>query len=171
MLKKSLIAALLLAATASANAELVGGVSYSRISDDDAGVDIDLGALGGTLGYVVNPGSSFLFIPEFRIGFGVSDDSVALLGIPVTADLKTYYGVSFRGQFEASDNLYVYFVPSYINYDIEASGGGVTVSEDSWEFGIGAGVGFNFTESVGAELSYETVDGTDVISVGLRFGF
>lgn len=171
MFKKTLLAASLMIASVTAQADWVGGVSYSRVSDDDAGISVDLGTIGGTLGYVVNPGSDFLFIPEFRVGFGVSDDSMVIATVPVEAKIKTYYGATLRGQFQANDSVYLYVAPSYINYDLEVTAGGITASADDWEFGIGAGVGVKFMDNIGAELSYESVDSADVISLGLRFTF
>ena len=65
----------------------------------------------------------------------------------------------------------MYAAPSYARAEVTASSGGISVSDDDWEFGFGGGAGYKFSDTVWGEISYETFDGTDVLSVGFKVGF
>lgn len=144
---------------------LVGGVNYSRISDEDAGVSVDLSALSGSIGYSFDTSTAFRIVPEARVGFGISDDTVS--GVKVK--LESFYGIDVRGEF--GDTLYGFIVPSYTNYRTKATFGGLSASDNSWEFGIGGGVGYHLNDQVAVEASYENIDSTDVYNIGLRVNF
>jgi len=170
MYKKALVTFLLTAVSLTAHAEWIGGVSYTSLSDDDAGVDVDLGALSGSIGYTFRQ-NEFSIIPEVHIGLGISDDSVTVLGTKVDVELDRFIVLAVRGQYSFNESFYVYAQPSYANAKLTAKASGISVSDDDWEFGIGAGGGFQVNPKVAAELGYDTYDGTDAISVGLRFNF
>lgn len=153
----------------------VAGVSYMNLSDETDGVDISVGGVVGSLGYQFKSGENFYLVPEVRLGTGVSSDSFLFSGIGVEVELDSFTALSLRGQFEFDNGLYLYAAPTYANAEFTTSLSAVglkeSVTEDSWEFGVGGGVGYRFTQLISAELSYEQFDGTDVFSVGLKFNF
>lgn len=167
MIKKSLIALALSTVSFVSMANWVGGVSYVNLSDDIGGEDISLGGITGSLGYKIDSESKFTFIPEIRIGTGVGDDTV--YGVDV--EMNGFIAFSFKGQYQLNESVYLFAAPSYANVEIEASANGYSATEDEWEFGIGAGLGYQFNNSVFGELSYEQFDGTDVFSAGVKFNF
>lgn len=153
----------------------VGGISYINLSDEDDGLDISLGGVVGSLGYKIKSGNNFYLIPEVRIGTGISDDSVSYLGVDVDVELDGFLALSLRGQFELDNGVYIFAAPTYANAEFTASasqgGQSASATDDSWEFGVGGGVGYNFTKTASAEVMYEQFDGTDVFSLGLKFNF
>ena len=51
-MKKLLLSALVLVFSSTANAEWVFGAGYVNMSDEDDGIDVSLGAVAGSVGYV-----------------------------------------------------------------------------------------------------------------------
>lgn len=181
-MKKLLLGALVLsgsfvatAAYAESTSNWVGGVSYGNLSDEVSDTDISLGALVGSLGYKIDSGSGFYFIPEVRVGTGITDDTVTASGVDVDVELDSFLALSVKGQYELENGFYLFATPTYANAEFTASAsqGGLTASatDDSWEFGLGVGAGYSFNSSTSLETSYEQFDGTDALSVGLKFNF
>ncbi len=131
-------------------------VGYSHF-DFDFG--LELGAIVGSIGYEFTLNENFSITPEARVGTGVVSDS----GV----ELDRLFGAATRFNYTPTQNFYLYATTSYVNYRVKSS----FASGDSWEFGIGGGVGFNFTESLGIEVQYENVDSVDVFTGALRFRF
>ncbi len=163
MFKKQLVAILLAGASFSSLANWVGGVSYTSLSEED----IKFGAITGSIAYKIDSDNALSIMPELRYGIGIKDDSI--YGFDV--ELDRFIALSVRGEYEFDSGLYLYAAPSYGNVKLTASMYGESVSDDEWEFGYGAGIGYQFNESIAAELSFEDYDGTDVISVGIKFDF
>ncbi len=149
----------------------VGGISYMNLSEDD----ISLGGIVGSLGYKIKSGDNFYIIPEVRIGTGISDDSFSELGVDVDVELDHFLALSLRGQFEFDNGVYLFAAPTYANAKFTASASqgsqSASVTDDSWELGIGGGAGYSFNKTTSAEVMYEYFDGTDAISLGLKFNF
>ena len=107
-----------------------------------------------------------------RIGFGISDDT---LSIPryydVKVELDSFLALSMRGEIEFNNGIYAFATPSYANAQITAISRGYSDTDDDWEFGIGGGAGYNLSDTASAELSYEQFDGTDVLTLGVKFNF
>ncbi|WP_114326892.1 outer membrane beta-barrel protein [Candidatus Colwellia aromaticivorans] len=167
MFKKTALAILIAGTSFSSLANWVGGVSYINLSDDEDGIDISLSGISGSLGYKIDSNTNFNFIPEVRIGTGISDDTV--YGVDVEMD--SFIALSVRGQYSLENGVYLFAAPSYANVELTASYGGYSETDDSWEFGIGGGAGYKFNESTSAEFMYEQYDGTDVLSFGVKFDF
>lgn len=150
----------------SASAQVTGSAGYSQFSQGS----VDLGAVQGTVGYRFPltglAGRSYI-IPEARLGVGVDDDTVG----GVTVEMDEYYGVTARFQYESREGFYAFAYPSYTRFSLSGSLAGVVVSDDSWEFGAGAGVGFAFTDLLGAEVAYERIDEANVFNASIRIGF
>ena len=110
-----------------------------------------------------------------RVGFGVREDVVSLSGNDIEVGLDGLFIVSLKAQHEFDNNLYVFVAPSYGNVDVTASaylnGQNFSGNDNTWIFGIGSGLGYRFSENMSAELSYESFEGTDAISAGLKVNF
>ena len=73
---KLLVAASLLSASSFASANLTASAGYSNIGDQD----VDLGVVYASAGYEFTNGD-VTFMPELRIGTGVSDETLSLIHI------------------------------------------------------------------------------------------
>lgn len=151
----------------SALAGPTGSIGYTQLMDVE---DLDLGAIYGSVGFEFELGPNVSITPELRLGSGVKDDNFFFFDV----ELRRLYGLATRVSYTADSGFYVFGTASYVNYDFRfrpRTGSGSSFTEDSWEFGIGAGLGFYFTERFGVELQYENVDSEDVVSAGLRWRF
>mgnify|MGYP000450794600 CR=1 FL=1 len=168
MLKKTAIALSMLCLPLTASAQWVAGGGYVNFSDDSNGVDLSLDAVYGSLAYKVeSQDSAFTFLPELRLGTGVSDDKEN--GFKVEID--RYIAISARAQYDYSNGVFVFVTPSYANLDTKVSGYGYSVSDDEWDFGVGAGLGYNINENVSIEASYDRYDDVDAFGVGIKYAF
>lgn len=152
----------------SALAGPTGSIGYTQLVDVDG---FDLGAIYGSVGYEFDLGPNISITPELRIGAGVRDDSFASV---VDVELQRLYGLATRVSYTTDPGFYVFGTASYVNYQFRFKPRPSSLpsfSEDTWEFGIGAGIGFHFSERVGIELQYENVDSEDLVSAGLRLRF
>jgi opacity protein-like surface antigen len=186
MFKKTAIALTLLSLslTAIASDWQVGG-GFSKLSDDlGDGDDVSLNILYGSVAYKIeNSNNGFFFMPELRIGTGVGDDSVSdsftfyngynnvHIDNKIKFEVKSLIALSARAQYEYSNGAYVYVMPSYTNLEIRASSHGESFSDDNWEFGIGAGVGYSLNKKVSVEASYEDYGDSNLLSVGFKYAF
>lgn len=169
MFKNTAIALTLLSLslTASANWQVGGG--FANLSDDIGdGDDVSLNILYGSASYKIESSyKDFSFVPELRIGTGVGDDSIN----GVKLEIKRFIALSVRGQYDYNNGAYVYIMPSYANLDMKVSGYGESMSDDNWEFGVGAGVGYNLNKKISVKASYENYDDTNLLSVGFKYAF
>jgi len=168
MRKYFLAAAMLMLLSANpAAAQFDIGLGYHHMDESD----LSVGAIVASAGYRVPVSDEFSVIPELRAGLGINDDTV--MGVDV--ELDYLFGMAVRLQYEFTDQFYGYLSPSYAKYEFKAStsaqGIPISVSDSSNEFGIGGGLGFRVSDTVGLELGYENIDSTDVITFGARFFF
>lgn len=164
MFKKSLIALSLLTLPLTASANWSAGGGYANLSEED----LSFGMLYGAIAYeFVQEGGKFSFMPELRLGTGVSDDEM----FGVNVEVSRFTALSVRGQYKFGNGFYAFVAPSYGNLDIKVSSAYRSASADDWEFGYGAGVGKKLNEKGSVEASFESYDGADVISVGFKYAF
>ena len=148
---------------------LVGGVGYHSF---DADGEVDLSIAAFTLGWEFGASTSnYSTVIEARAGVGVSDDSLRSGGVNIKAEIDQFYGIVVRGQWEFDNNAYFYLAPSYTDITVKASARGVSVDEDDTVFGAAIGVGYNFTDAVALELSYENIDDSDLLGLSFRYSF
>lgn len=164
-MKKTAVALFACMMSAQASAQWVAGGGYINLSEDD--LDVSVGGVFASLGYQIDAEGNFTFIPELRIGVGVSDDTVE----GITVELSTFFALSMRGQYEFDSGLYLYAAPSFAQAEFDFSGFLGSGSEDESEAGIGGGVGYKFSETAWGELSYEAFDGIDALSIGFKVAF
>lgn len=168
MFKKSLVALSLIAIPIAASANLTAGAGYANLSDED----LSFGIVYGSISYeFANENSQFSFMPEFRLGTGVSDEDLPGVTGGVTVEVETFTALSFRAQYNHDNGVYMYAMPSYANLDVKASSFYGSVSDDSWELGYGVGIGKKFNSNMYIEASYENYDGTDMFTAGFRYAF
>ncbi|MEO2266159.1 outer membrane beta-barrel protein [Pseudoalteromonas sp. YIC-656] len=175
MFKKTVAALALIGTSFASQANWQAGVGYVNLSDSPSGYDISLDGVYGSLGYKFKSSDNFYWVPELRLGTGIGDDTIDnyLAGsvLNTKLEMERYIALSLRGQYELDNGVYLYAAPSYANVEIKASGFGASLSEDEWEFGLGGGIGYNFSNNMAAELSYEQFDGVDVVSLAVKFDF
>lgn len=160
------IAIAIVLATASLNAlaEFNVGVSYVRA--DFGFVELDTVQVNAGYGFNVAPG--FVLIPEVRAGTSAGSDRVSFVDVK----MKDTFGGGLRAEYNFPSGFMVFGGPSYSRYNIEVRSPQLGKdSSSSWEWGIGAGVGYNFVKSFGVEVFYENVDSEDFYGAGLRFRF
>lgn len=164
---KSVAVASLLAASAMASAQGWNfGGGYANYMEDE-GIDINLGVIYGAVGYAYESGN-MTWMPELRFGTGVSDDTVRFSGVDVDVEIDTFIVASLRGQYNVTETFGVFLQPSYGRLDVTASAQGLSLSDNTSEFGFGGGATFKVGDSASIEAIYETFDGSDVLSVGFR---
>lgn len=168
-MKKLCIASLLMALSTTASAQWVGGIGYSNLSDDY----LNLGAFVGSLRYDFSPQQQLHGSIGARYGIGIQEDTAEGFGSSGNVGIKLdrFMSVDLRGQYEVNDSVYFYVAPSFANAKLSASYGSSSLSDSSWEFGGGVGLGIKANETSSIEFSYESFDGTDVISANLVWQF
>ncbi|WP_371187289.1 outer membrane protein [Thalassotalea maritima] len=194
MFKKTMLAVLLAGTSFASSANWVAGAGYMSFSDSEDGIDINLNAVIGSVGYKYLINDNFSIVPELRLGFGLGDDTFTfyeydyvvdaegdiVAGEPINSfivktELERFFALSLRAEYDLKNGVYLFAVPSYANAKFKASASfmdeSFSASEDSWEFGLGAGAGYKFTDTVAAELSYEQYDGTDILNANIKFSF
>ncbi|NMP30001.1 porin family protein [Thalassotalea sp. M1531] len=172
MFKKSAIALLTLSLSLSASANWQVGGGYMNLSDDSDDLDVSLNGVYGSIAYNYKmENEKFSIVPEFRLGTGVSEDTVDGYYYDVDIELERFIALSARAQYQMNDNFYMYALPSYANAKLKASIGSTSESDDDWEFGYGVGAGFNFRENGILNFSYEQYDDADLFTASLSIQF
>jgi opacity protein-like surface antigen len=186
MFKNTAIALSLLSLSLTASADWQAGAGFSKFSDSAKGDNLSLNIIYGSIAYKIqNPDKNYFFMPELRLGTGIGDDSMTdtwsyqegyagnlrVVSNEMTFEIERFIALSIRGQYKFNSGAYAYIVPSYANVKGKVSYNGVSNSDDSWEFGLGAGVGYNLNKMISVEASYEKYDDTDLLSVGFKYAF
>ena len=123
--------------------------------------------LAGRLGTKFNEN----FSGEIRVGLGIGDDSVDVLGTEVDVELDSMFGAYVRGGLQAADSFYPYVVLGYTRGELTASVPGFSDSESESDvsFGLGADVDINEKLTLNIEyMNYFDKDGAEVD--GFSFG-
>jgi len=169
MFKKTAFALTLLSLTLTASASnwQVGG-GFGTLSENADDEDVSLNIIYGSVAYKIQKDdSNFFFVPELRLGKGIGDDSIS----DVTVDVERFIALSVRGQYEYGNGAYAYVVPSYANLKGKVTYKGKSASDDNWEFGFGAGIGYRLNEKVSVEASFEKYDDIDLLSASFKYTF
>lgn len=156
---------------------IVLGVDVLNYSEELDGVEIDVNTLVVSAGlkYAIN--NNFSILPEAFLGTGISTDSTAIDGLIVESEIEQIYGAKIKAVYAFNEDVYAFVGPSYVKGKFTSSadiGGGakITVEGTEGEFGVLAGVGYNFNEKWGAQFSYTDLRGdadTTYAGFGLRF--
>ena len=170
----SLLAAPLLPGIAAADEDTnrwVAGVGYTTFSESEDDIDISVGAVWGSLGYQIKVSERFRVTPEVRVGKGISGDTIDLLGSPVDVELDSFLAASLRGEYDFQNGAYAFVAPTYAKGEFNVNVGSDFAEGNAWEIGGGFGAGYYFSEDKKVELAYESFDGTNMISLSLKFDF
>lgn len=126
-----------------------GSAGYSNLSTEDS--DISLDALTGRVGARFNP----YFGAEGELSVGLGEEELAP-GIDASLNYDAaVYGVA---AFPVSQNFEVFGRVGYGTTELEASGGGVTVTEDGDSFNYGVGANYFFDGANGVRADYTRRD-------------
>ena len=166
-----------LAAPASAETGLYGGVQYTFFDANEEGVDDDalLDALGARLGMQA---SEFLAV-ELRLGTGLGTDDVDIgtMGFRVERELDYYAGVYARGSVPLNERVSAYAIVGYTHAEFSADLLGANLSFDidlaDSESDISYGVGIDVDASEAITLNFEAMrymDAGDLKIDGASFG-
>ena len=167
---KGIFAAGLLVASSIASAQWTVSGGYANYGEDDAGIDVSLGAIYASAGYEYTSGN-ITFMPELRLGVGVRDDIVRVFGERIDVEIDTFFAASIRGQYNVTESFGVFLQPTYARVEATASTSSGSVTEDEWELGFGGGASFSVTKDFRIEALYESFDEADVLSLGVRVNF
>ena len=140
-------------------------IGYAMFNVEESDIDIDLGALYGTLGYRWDHSPKYSSTAEVLAAFGVSDDDV--FGADVSLDPS--YAVGYKGTLQTeSPDFSLYWRALWANIGAEVDGFGVSESADDSGFGIGAGATFRgFT--LGYTKFLGDLDDVGMITFGYQF--
>ena len=134
-----------------------GNLGYAFV--DARGVDVNLGAIGGKLGARFNP----YIGAEVEAAFGVNDDTVKSLGVPVKVELKHSIGAYAVGFLPVKPNFDLFARVGYANTKIKASALGAALSSDgnTWNAGLGGQYFFTAKDGVRAEYTKYDIGNSD----------
>lgn len=116
------------------------------------------------------------FAIEGRFGFGIGDDSVVVLGIPVTVEVEQFFGFYGRGILPLSEMFSIYGLFGFTNGEITASALGVSISESDSDISYGVGADLLFSKNAGINFEWaKLLEGTgykvEAISIGFLYKF
>ena len=175
MLRKLLLACVLLAMPGLASAQWIGGVGYFDLTADIDGVEVSPDIYGLNLGYKFDLGlRDFTITPSMSL-YGDIDDDIVDVGSPTPTRVRveTKFGMGFnaRFQWEGDDRVFFFIAPSLSRFDIDGREGSVKINDDDWDVGIGAGIGYQINNQFGVELTYDEFSDSDILGLSLRYTF
>ncbi|MDX5333632.1 MAG: porin family protein [Gammaproteobacteria bacterium] len=149
------------------------GVGYAFLTYDESGVpEADLGALTGRFGHFFTDNLAV----EGRIGFGVADDTVNVLGVDVDVELDNFMGVYGMAHLPVSNSASVYGMLGFTRGELTASAGGASFTETDTGLSFGVGVDFSLNETLSLNAEYaryldESAYDVNGFAIGASFKF
>lgn len=184
MFKKLLLICGLLAAPSLATAQWIGGVGYFDLTADIDGIEVSPDVYGFSVGYEFETTLPDLtIIPGASLYMDADDDIVNVTNPgPARVRVETNFGMGFnvRFQWQGDSGLYFFVAPSFTRFDIDGRApvivndeviGKAKVNDDDWLVGGGLGIGFNATDRISAEFSFEEYGDADVLGLALKYKF
>ncbi len=164
----SLVSALAICASVTSVAAegFYAGASVTALQAEDSGFDIETTNLTAIVGYEVNQ----TFAVEGELSFPVQEDDINGVDVGLTST-----ALFAKASFPLSSQLSAHGRIGFMNLEVEASGGGSTISDD--ESGVAFGAGGEFalsaTTAIRADATFADIDGADVtaLSIGAVFSF
>jgi opacity protein-like surface antigen len=139
-----------------------GNIAFLEYSEDLISDDASLTAIYGRVGMNLNAN----FSGEIRVGVGLGDDSVDVLGTEVDVELDKMFGVYLRGGIPVAEGVFPYAIIGYTNGEVTASASGFgseSESESDVSFGVGIDFALNDELTLNAEyMSYFDKDGAEI---------
>jgi opacity protein-like surface antigen len=168
---RSIACGALLAVSGSLLADQVyygANVTFLDYSEDGLTDEPSLTALYGRVGTSFNEN----FSAEARIGFGLTDDTVLVLGNDVDVDLNNFFGAYLKGGAQVTEMFYPYAVIGYTRGEVEASVLGFSVSESESDLSFGLGADFTVSDAMTLNLEYMNYYDKDGVELsGFSVGF
>jgi len=151
-----------------ANAEDSAGgwyveLEYSDLEYNVDGDGVDLSGIGLVGGYNI---IEHLAV-EVIAGIGAGDENY----YGATVELDRYFGLVLKPNVDINERANVYLELGYVDIQLEASGGGITLRDSSDEFMYGVGAQINFTDAIYATFGYQDVDDADGFKLGVGYHF
>lgn len=144
-------------------------VGYTHISVDVEDEDANVGAIQGKLGYRFHPN----FAIEGEAAFGVVDETYDILGTDVDVGLDKEWGIYGVGFIPVSPEVNLFARAGFVDVEIEASAGGMSVSDGDTGTGYGAGliwdVGMFDLRAEYTRYDFDAEADTFSISIGGKF--
>lgn len=141
-----------------------GGVQYSLVTYDEEGFDdVEPVALVGKFGRFINDSVAV----EGRIGIGIQDDEVEVLGFDVDVDVETLFGVYGVFHSDTRKDAVFYGVIGITRGELELSFFGFEESGD--ESGLSYGFGANFGHFNIEYMSYLDEDDFEATAIGIGY--
>jgi opacity protein-like surface antigen len=168
---RSITCGALLAASGTVFADDVyygANVAFIDYSEEGIATDASVTALYGRVGTSFNEN----FSAEARIGFGLTDDTVAFLGEDVDIQLNNFFGAYFKGGARLTEVFYPYAIIGYTRGEMEASVFGASISESESDVSFGLGADFTVTDGMTFNLEYMNYfdkDGAELSGFSLGF--
>lgn len=148
---RSLVCGALLAASSGVSAgDAYYGGNLAFMDYSELGLDANVTTLYGRIGKNWNDN----FSGEARLGFGLTDDTVEILGEDVDLKLSNFMGAYVRGGAQVSEAFYPYAILGFTRIDAKVSGFGESVSDSDTDVSFGLGADFNASPSVTLNLEY-----------------
>ncbi|KAF0279929.1 hypothetical protein BA897_04115 [Spiribacter roseus] len=111
------------------------------------------------------------FSYEFRVGNGIADDDIDVLGSNVDVSLNPFYGAYGIGRLPISDRISFYGLAGYTYGEtkFEGPGGVEEESESDLSYGVGGQIGL--TDRITGFVEYvQYIDGSDFEVSGISVG-
>jgi outer membrane immunogenic protein len=139
-------------------------IDYSESGVEDASVT----ALYGRVGTNWNEN----FSGELRVGLGIGDDTINVLGTDVDFELNHFLGAYVKGGAQVNEVFYPYAILGFTRGEVEASAFGFSVSESETDVSFGLGADFTISESLTFNVEYMNyLDKDDAELSGFALGF
>lgn len=162
------LAALTTGGQAMAEYYVGGNISSMKVEHDFVSDSADLVALYGRLGTEFTEN----FSAEIRVGTGIDDDTVNVLGTPVKLELNHFYGAYLRGTLPVTDTFYPYAVVGFTRAELEAKASGVSDSDSGSDVSFGLGADIRLTSNTDLNLEYMNYYDKDDLAIdGFSVGF
>ena len=149
------------------------------------GYEVSPDVYGFSLGYEFDT-----LLPDLTIVPGVSlyldadDDIVDVMQEQTTTRVRveTNYGmgINVRFQWDGDSGMYFYLAPSMARFEIEGrapiivdgvSVGRAKIEDDEWYVGGALGIGYNATDAISFEFSFEEYGDADILGLNFRYAF
>ncbi|MBT8145872.1 MAG: autotransporter outer membrane beta-barrel domain-containing protein [Gammaproteobacteria bacterium] len=189
MLRKLLLICGLLSFSSIATAQWIGGVGYFDLTADVDGYEVSPDVYGFSVGYKFDtllPDLSI--VPGMSLYMDADDDIVDVTSATPQGQtttrvrVETNFGMGFnvRFQWDGDAGLYFYLAPSLARFDIDGRApiivdgediGRAKVNDDEWYAGGALGIGYNATDRISFEFSFEEYGDADILGLNFRYAF
>lgn len=145
--------------------------SYSMIDYEEEGIsdDANLNAISAAYG----KNFSDAVAGELRLGLGLGDDEVCVMGECLDVELSHFVGAYLKFGTDLGNGISPYFLTGFTHGKLEASYEGEKFDESETDFSYGVGADFTIGESVTLNIEYADileVEGAEAkgFSLGLK---